>query len=101
MTDYPRAQAAGVRKAPRHEIAGWGRRWCRGRYGDFAAGSGGRVLKGSGSAVSIAWPHEQDRWCERATSIFRDEILGLWVVIAEQSGVVTQALMLSAEGQHV
>jgi len=26
MTAYPRAEAAGVRKAPRHEIAGWGRR---------------------------------------------------------------------------
>src|SRR5262252_1028253 len=30
-----------VGKAPRHEIAGeWGRRWCRGLYGDLAAASG-------------------------------------------------------------
>ena len=30
----PRALVAGVREAPRHEVAGGGRRWCRGRYGD-------------------------------------------------------------------
>ena len=33
----PRAAAAGVRKAPRHEIAVGDRRRCR-NYGDFAAG---------------------------------------------------------------
>jgi hypothetical protein len=40
MTGSPRAEVAGGRKAPRHEIAGsvWQR--CRGRYGDFAAGLG-------------------------------------------------------------
>jgi len=36
----PRAVATGVRKAPRHEIAGGGARRSRGRYGDFAAGWG-------------------------------------------------------------
>jgi len=54
MTAYPHGVAAGVRKAPGHEIAGWGRWWCRGRYGDFAAGSSAWVLQGSGSAVGIA-----------------------------------------------
>jgi hypothetical protein len=34
---------AGGRKAPRHEIAGWERRWCH-TYGDFAAGSGVDVV---------------------------------------------------------
>ncbi len=38
---------------------------------------------------------------QRAASIFFDENLGLWVLIAEQSGVMTQASALSAEGQHV
>ena len=37
---YPRGLAAGVQKAPKHEIAGRMRGRCRGRYGDFAAGSG-------------------------------------------------------------
>jgi hypothetical protein len=40
MTAYPRGKAAGGRKAPRHEIAGGVWQRCRGRYGDFAAGSG-------------------------------------------------------------
>jgi hypothetical protein len=39
MTAYPHAEAAGVRKAPRHEIAAGDRVWrCRGHYGDFDAG---------------------------------------------------------------
>jgi len=37
---HPRAVAAGVREAPRHEIAGGGWRRCSGRYGDLAAGRG-------------------------------------------------------------
>jgi len=35
--DYPRALAAGVQKAPRHEIAGRMEGQCRGCYGDLAA----------------------------------------------------------------
>jgi hypothetical protein len=45
MTAYPRAEAAGVRKAPRHEIAvGWARRVPL--YGDLASGGKfcGRVI---------------------------------------------------------
>ena len=37
--DYPRAPVAGVRKAPRHEIAGCGRQQCRGYYGDYMSGA--------------------------------------------------------------
>ena len=39
LRNNPRARAAGVRKAPRHEIAGVGHRQCSGGYGDFAAAS--------------------------------------------------------------
>jgi hypothetical protein len=42
--DPPHDEVTGVRKTPRHEIAGWGRQWCRGRYGDFADGSDLRVV---------------------------------------------------------
>ena len=36
MTDHPRAEEAGVRKAPRHEVAGeWGTQGCGGGYGDL------------------------------------------------------------------
>jgi len=37
--NLPRAQAVGVRKAPRHEIACWEGQRRRGHYGDFATGS--------------------------------------------------------------
>ena len=40
MMAHRHAEAAGGRKAPRHEIAGGVRRGCRGRYGDFGAGLG-------------------------------------------------------------
>src|SRR5215813_11351518 len=43
---YPRALVAGVRKAPRHEIAGRVEGQRRGCYGDFAAGSGLQRLDG-------------------------------------------------------
>jgi hypothetical protein len=43
--DYPRVPVAGVRKAPRHEIAGCGRQQCRGGYGDLATSSGAPVIR--------------------------------------------------------
>src|SRR4029077_5383094 len=49
----PRAPAAGVRKAPRHEIAVGGRRRCR-NYGDFAAGSGLDVVERGGNVGNFA-----------------------------------------------
>jgi hypothetical protein len=55
MTAYPHAEAAGVRKAPRHEIAAGDRVWrCRGRYGDFDAGSGAYVTRSVGSAFNLS-----------------------------------------------
>jgi hypothetical protein len=38
MTMPTTRTVAGVREAPRHEIAGGGRRRCSRRYGDLAAG---------------------------------------------------------------
>jgi hypothetical protein len=52
--DYPRAPVAGVRKAPRHEIAGRGRQQCRGCYGDLATSSGAPVMTRSGSETRFA-----------------------------------------------
>jgi hypothetical protein len=44
IRDHPRAPAAGVRKAPRHEIAGGERRWCRGQRAPRALwGFGGGI----------------------------------------------------------
>ena len=52
--DYPRASVAGVRKAPRHEIAGCGRQQYRGCYGDLATSSGAPVMTRSGSETRFA-----------------------------------------------
>jgi len=49
----PRGPAAGVRKAPRHEIAVGERRRCR-NYGDFAAGSGLDVVERGGKVGTFA-----------------------------------------------
>jgi hypothetical protein len=38
--DARQTELAGVQKAPRHDVAGRMRELCRGRYGEFAAGSG-------------------------------------------------------------
>jgi predicted oxidoreductase len=57
MTVSPRTPRAGGRKAPRQEIAGWERRWCR-NYGDFAAGSGVDVAERGGNVGNFchaAW----------------------------------------------
>ena len=56
MTVSPRTPMAGGRKAPRHEIAGWERRWCH-TYGDFAAGSGVDVVERGGNV---------DKFCQAA-----------------------------------
>ena len=71
----PRAPAAGVRKAPRHEIAGWERRWCRGRYGDFAAGSGVDVVERGGNVRNFAARHVRELSCERVTDRLCNAIL--------------------------
>src|SRR5499425_1985425 len=67
VTDYPGAQAAGVRKAPRHEIAGRGTDWAvpRAQLWGF-----GRVLAAAevGSEVGECW-----RWrCGLGATGFSD-----------------------------
>ena len=60
MTGYPRAAAAGGRKAPRHEIAevsdgsAAGSR-CRQRYGELAAGSGSRMGDRRNRCAGFVW----------------------------------------------
>jgi len=54
-------------------------------------------LKGSCGASDDAASPNPDRRRDRAASILADEILRLWDVIAEQSGMATQASALSAE----
>ena len=66
MKVYPWAVAAGGRKAPRHEIAGWERRRCR-NYGDFAAGSGVDVVERGGNVGNFATRHVRELNCERVT----------------------------------
>ena len=69
MTVSPRTPMAGGRKAPRHEIAGWERRWCR-NYGDFAAGSGVDVVERGGNVGTFATRHVRELNCERVTDVF-------------------------------
>ena len=64
--DHPHARRAGVRKAPRQEIAGWERRWCR-NYGDFAAGSGVDVVERGGNVGNFATRPVRELNCERVT----------------------------------
>jgi hypothetical protein len=55
----PHAQAAGVGKAPRHEIAD-GVQWRRGvRYGDFGAGLGFRGWTAVAAAVGLRRSHDE------------------------------------------
>jgi hypothetical protein len=62
MTVSPRTPTAGGRKAPRQEIAGWERRWCR-NYGDFAAGAGVDVAERGGKVRNFATRHGRaERW---------------------------------------
>jgi hypothetical protein len=62
----PRTPTAGGRKAPRQEIAGWERRWCR-NYGDFAAGAGVDVAERGGKVRNFATRHGRELGCERVT----------------------------------
>src|SRR5262249_25655298 len=62
----PRAPAAGVRKAPRHEIAVGERRRCS-NYGDFAAGSGVDAVERGGNVGTFVTRHVRELNCERVT----------------------------------
>src|SRR6516164_11088426 len=70
----PRAPAAGVRKAPRHEIAVGERRRCR-NYGDFVAGSGVNVVERGGEMGNFATRHVRELSCERVTDRLCNAIL--------------------------
>ena len=65
---------AGVRKAPRHEIAVGECRRCR-DYGDFAAGSGVDVVERGGNAGTLATRYVRELDCERVTDRLCDAIL--------------------------
>ena len=75
VTVSPRTPMAGGRKAPRHEIAGWERRWCH-TYGDFAAGSGVDVVEGGGNVGNFATRQVRELSCEGVTDGFCNAILG-------------------------
>jgi hypothetical protein len=98
--DYPHAPVAGVRKAPRHEIAGCGRQRCRGCYGDLATSSGAPVMTRSGSEPRFATSAERRLKHDRAAGVLSGEVLYLLVVIAQQFGVARQAVALSGQSQH-
>src|SRR5262249_2891294 len=70
----PRALAAGVRKAPRHEIAVGDRRRCR-NYGDSVAGSGVNVVERGGEMGNFATRHLRELNCERVTDRLCNAIL--------------------------
>jgi hypothetical protein len=75
MTVSPRTAKTGGRKAPRQEIAGWERRWCR-NYGDFAAGSGVDVVERGGNVDNFATRHVRELSCEGVTDGLCNSILG-------------------------
>jgi hypothetical protein len=70
----PRTPRAGGRKAPRQEIAGWERRWCR-SYGDFDTGSGVDVAERGGNVRNFATQHVGELSCERVTDRLSNAIL--------------------------
>ena len=65
MMVSPGTPTAGGRKAPRQEIAGWERRWCR-NYGGFAAGAGVDVAERGGKVRNFATRHGRELGCERS-----------------------------------
>src|SRR5215471_12243789 len=67
-------ETAGVRKAPRHEIAVGDRRRCR-NYGDFVAGSGVDVVERGGEMGNFATRHVRELNCERVTDRLCNAIL--------------------------
>src|ERR1700758_2801279 len=78
MTGYPRADAAGDQKAPRHEIAVGHAGRCRERYGDLAAVTGLMGLDRSDAGDRFVGEHgdrgtggasENDVCCSRMDKI--------------------------------
>src|SRR5580700_10870737 len=99
MTVSPRTPTAGGRKAPRQEIAGWERRWCR-NYGDFAAGAGVDVAERGGKVRNFATRDGRELGCERVTDRLCNAILRFWVSPNGNIDVTTQGITLSAGSQH-
>ena len=99
MTVSPRTPTAGGRKAPRQEIAGWERRWCR-NYGDFAAGAGVDVAERGGKVRNFVTRHGRELGCERVTDRLCNAILRFWVSPNGNIDVTTQGITLSAGSQH-
>src|SRR5580704_9167658 len=99
MTVSPRTPTAGGRKAPRQEIAGWERRWCR-NYGDFAAGAGVDVAERGGKVRNFATRQGRELGCERDTDRLCNAILRFWVSPKGNIDVTTQGTTLSAGSQH-
>ena len=65
--DYPRTRDAGVRKAPKHEVAGeWGTRRCRGRYGDLTSARALEKLSRDRRPRRLGWKLGRGYWRERA-----------------------------------
>ena len=99
MTVSPRAPMAGGRKAPKHEIAGWERRWCR-DYGDFAAGSGVDVVERGGNVGNFATRHVRELNCERVMDRLCNAILRFCVLPKGHIDMTTQGITLSTGSQH-
>ena len=99
MTVSPRTPTAGGRKAPRQEIAGWERRWCR-NYGDFAAGAGVDVAERGGKVRNFGTRHGRELGCERVTDRLCNAILRFWVSPNGNIDVTMQGITLSAGSQH-
>src|SRR5258707_1024953 len=95
--DHPRALAAGVRKAPRHEIAGCWHRRCSGGYGDLAAAWVSGTLKRGGRSDRFALKRGRACRGEQADRTLRRKICG---AIAGRSVGPTQAGALPAESQQ-
>jgi hypothetical protein len=93
----PSTRCCGFRKAPTHEIAERMRGRCRGRYGDFAAGSGLLRLDCKGCRDRLAAKRGRIGRCERAIWAWRDGIGG---GSAGESEVVMRAWSLPAESRQ-
>src|SRR5260370_11337294 len=94
----PRTPTAGGRKAPRHEIAGWERRWCR-NYGGFAAGSGVAVVERGGNVRNFATRHVGELNFEPVTDPLFGAVLCFFVFPNGHNDVTAPRVTLSAGSQ--
>jgi hypothetical protein len=97
MMLYLRAEAAGGRKAPRHEIAEGVYRRQRGRYGDFTAGFGLLRLERRGWCARFSSKDAGSRGWERVDRTLADLIEGS---VAVQSRELMRVRSLPAASQQ-